>query len=59
MKKALQDARWLRAAEAMQYFSIKRNQLYILAEAANAKKKIAKKCVLYDVVAIETYIRQL
>ena len=53
------DSPWRRADEAMKYFQIRREQLNILAEAAGAKKKLAAKCVLYDVCKIEEYLRQL
>lgn len=52
-----QKANWFRAAEAMQYFGIKRDRLNCIATKANARKKISTKCVIYDVAAIEEYIR--
>lgn len=51
------DSPWKRAKEAMDYFQIRREQLNILAEKAGAKKKLATRCVLYDISKIEEYLR--
>lgn len=53
------DAKWLRCAEAMQYFGIRRAQLDKIAGSCGGKKKLAPKCVVYDISAIENYIRNL
>lgn len=59
--KTVENSPWRRAAEAMAYFQIGRNQLDKLAETAGAKYRLAPKCVVYDVVydipRIEKYLR--
>lgn len=55
--KTIQASPWRRAAEAMAYFQIGRNQLDKLAETAGAKYRLAPKCVVYDVPKIEKYLR--
>lgn len=55
--KTVENSPWRRAAEAMAYFQIGRNQLDKLAEMAGAKYRLAPKCVVYDIPRIEKYLR--